>query len=471
MLATLYRRYPTLVSLLFGALVLHPQSLAAQDSGPLASQLRTLFSPFVARRDLAGVAAIRDRAGHITQVAVGMADLRFGTVMATRHRFKIGSITKQFTAAAILRLAEQGRIDVAAPVGRYLSAFQSDSGLTIHHLLAHRGGLIRDVVPVSEEAIPHPLSELVARTAAAPREFSPGVRFSYSNAGYTILAAVIEAVSGQSYCKAIDRLLFQPLVMHDTGCETTTDIPIRLVSGYDPSAGTIGLAETPPLDPANGLGAGNLISSSRDLLRWGTALLHEELLQPRSWNQLKADHGSGRGYGVGLYQRAGVEVIGHDGVVNGFVSELEVVPSVGVVAVLLTNIRSGAPDALRTPFLRLALGQSAEQPAVPKDQSAKIDTAEAHRLVGSYQLFPGFLLEVRARDGHLLLQGTGGYPTVLTRLSDGDFYYRAMYARIHFESANDRAERLVWTGLDGKGYPAIRQTVGDTATPRLPLHR
>jgi CubicO group peptidase (beta-lactamase class C family) len=243
--------------------------------------------------------------------------------------------------------------------------------------------------------------------------------------------------------------------LHDTGCLDTGQLIPQLAHGYDPGPGPTRLRPAPHYEWTNTTAAGGLYSTASDLVRWGGAVLERKWLSERGWDVMLQDHGDGRGYGVGLYTRHGHEVIGHDGVTNGYTAFVEIYPGQETVVAYAGNIRAGAFSVVQSASTAIALGEPPETVAVPTDEDRAVSPSEAQPLLGQYELFPGFHLDISYRGDRLYLSGTGGYPTVLSSLPGGLYFYRSMYADIRFEPDGDPPV-LVWIDRRGQEYQATK---------------
>ena len=198
--------------------------------------------------------------------------------------FRLGSITKQFTAVAIMILNERGLVDLDAPMKTWLSdAPAAWDQVTVRRLLAHTAGIpnftsFDDFQ--STKALPATLDSLIARFRDSPLNFQPGEGRKYSNSGYVLLTAVIEKASGKTYADFLSETLFQPLGMRDTGYDRNATILPRRASGYTPTAG--GVINAEHWDMSIPQGAGGLYSTSHDLLKWEQGLFGGRVLRPAS---------------------------------------------------------------------------------------------------------------------------------------------------------------------------------------------
>ncbi len=265
-------------------------------------------------------------------------------------RFRLASITKQFTAMAVLMLQSQGKLSVEDRICNHIAGCPVLWwDITIHHLLTHTSGLSSQLWPILMESVkrtehhaqPVPLLTLFPDL---PLDFHPGERFSYSNPGYILLAYIIEQVSGQSYADFLKKVIFIPLRMHDSGYEDSSS---ELAKGYmDGNA----LTGEPLMSLPVSNGAGQLFSSVEDLFLWDQALYTDQLLPRNELERMfepfvhESNYpGFGYGYGwyVGNYQ--GQPVVAHSGDGNGFTSLIIRYLADGLTGILLINQRDIEP--------------------------------------------------------------------------------------------------------------------------------
>src|SRR4051812_49187547 len=232
-------------------------------------------------RFMGSVLVARDHAV-VFEKSYGSANLEWGIPNASDTKFRIGSLTKQFTAAAILLLEERGKLKVEDAIASFIpGAPESWKNITIHQLLNHTSG-IPDFTNLPEHRVwqrsPETPEQIVRHFRDLPLEFGPGEKFKYSSSGYILLAFIVERVSGQSYEAFLRDNIFVPLGMKDSGYDSNTTLLPKRASGYQFGAG--GLANAPYVDMHLPYGAGALYSTTHDLLRWNTALFEGRLLSP-----------------------------------------------------------------------------------------------------------------------------------------------------------------------------------------------
>jgi CubicO group peptidase (beta-lactamase class C family) len=281
--------------------------------------------------------------------AYGLADREREIRNAVQTRFRIGSMNKMFTAVAILQLVEAGKVELTAPLGTYLADYPNREvaeQVTIHHLLTHTGGT-GDIFGPEFEAHREELRTLgdyVQLYGERGPEFEPGSQWAYSNYGFILLGAVIEAVTGQSYYDYVDEHIYEPAGMTGTGSlpENQT-VPDRAVGYTDPSGGTDWRPNTDTL-PYRGTSAGGGYSTVGDFARFADALLNHELLSPDSTELLitgKEEIGPGISYAYGFEDHRDAQGngwVGHGGGAPGMNGDLRIYPASDYVVVVLANL-------------------------------------------------------------------------------------------------------------------------------------
>lgn len=322
----------------------------------------------------------------------GFADLETRTPVTARTVFRIGSITKEFTAAAVLLLAEQGRLSIDDPLAKYLPTFPRAGDVTVRQLLTHTSGIhnytsLPDFLPaVSPRDLSTDAMVAVMADADPLYDFAPGTSWSYSNSGFFLLGAIIEKVSGQSYARYLQANILEPLKLSQTKLDDLAEIVPNRARGYDRAAGSpTGFANAGHISMSVAAAAGAVRSTVGDLARWHEALLGGRLLKPASLalmtapGRLKdgrlasaarpatpgeAGSPSDYGFGIATSRRDGRRSIGHGGSINGFNAALQTFPDVRTTVVLLTNTSGGT--ATLFPALVDAILPSATPAAKPQ---------------------------------------------------------------------------------------------------------
>ena len=290
----------------------------------------------------------------------GLADAARGTANGPRTRFRIGSLTKQFTGAAVLLLQQRGLLTVNDQVCGYLDKCPAAwEAITLHHLLTHTSGVPEVTeLPQFEDARGRPTTPSMQLDWARsmPLEFQPGSSFRYSNTGYLALGVIIERVSGESYEDFVQSAILKPTGMADSGYDTGDD---GLAVGY--SSGTT-LAY--PINMVVPHAAGALYSTAPDLLRWERALVSGKVLdgpgtRAMTTSAVDITERTGFGYSYGLFVSLDPTrpFLVHNGGIDGFLSDLSHNSATGVTIVVLTNHE----DAPNLDFIRDSLAQAVSE--------------------------------------------------------------------------------------------------------------
>jgi CubicO group peptidase (beta-lactamase class C family) len=332
-------------------------------------------------------AAVRDRvfAGAAVGVAergqirfirgYGLADLEQRVPVTEKTVFRIGSVTKQFTAAAVLRLVDQGKVSLDDPLAKYLPEFPRASEVLVRHLLSHTSGISSYTNPaIAKDMLAGARKEwtteqLIAHIARLTPgyEFDPGTGWSYSNSGYIMLGVIIEKASGKSYRDFLKSDLLEPLGLHETSVDDLAEIVPDRARGYDPwKVSPAGFRNADFFSLSAAGPAGAMRSTAADLLRWHGALFGGRVLKPETLalmmapTRLKDGRLSSQGrappawvapdteYGFGLFlgRVDGRPTMGHGGAITGFNTWMETFPEQGITIVVMAN--TGYPAAEQT---------------------------------------------------------------------------------------------------------------------------
>lgn len=339
--------------------------IAVPFSANTIDKINTYLETTLQREVFSGNIIVSRGRGTAIIRSYGLANREHWVPNATNTKFRIGSITKQFTAAAILQLQQQNRLDIHAPITDYLPDYShaknSHNFITIHHLLTHSSGIPEYLNPkifpdvAQWMRLPTSLRQIIDRFKDLPLVFDPGAAFLYSNSGYALITQIIEAVSGQFYADYMQANIFTPLGMVDTGYEVPRAVIPNLAQGYF-SLGDRTYLQAEPIDMSLPQGAGGLYSTIEDLATWhqwlfGTALglppskqspLSKEsailLVQPVIAMDLdRPTPDAFYGYGLVHDTYSNHQLIHHSGRINGFASSLAYYPETALTVGILAN--------------------------------------------------------------------------------------------------------------------------------------
>ena len=395
---------------------------------------------YVRNGDFSGSVLIAKEDRILFRKSYGMANYELSVPNTEKTKFHIASLSKTFTAAAIVILEEKGKLKYSNPLGQYIPGFLNGDRITIDQLLTHRSG-IPDYYSLPEYPLrklqPVTLTDLIAWVKTKPLDFLPGTEIRYSNTGYGFLAYVVEQVSGKSYEEFVRDEILTPAGMKNTG--TFRDdvlIPDR-ATGYQPWTGTPALRNAPFYDKTILTGAGSLYSTAGDLYAWYRALRDRKLFDVRG---LPSPFGW-----VSRETQGKKKYLEQDGRGPGFVAHVSMYFDDDLVVILLGNLEDAAVNTMASDLAALALGETASIP--PTRPAAKAPVSQVSEYAGVYEVNPNFLLDVRGSASDLYLRGTGGDYLPLEHVGRDAFFYRQLYVRVSFRRDKEgKIEALLWNG-------------------------
>ncbi len=361
----------------------------------------------------------------------GLANREYQIPCTAHTRYRLASVSKQFTAAAILILQEKGNLSVNDHLSKYLPDFPNGDKITLHHLLNHTSGVVNYSRLKDHYRIwtmPHTLQQVIDRFKNEPLSFEPGSKWEYSNSGYVLLTAVIEKVSGLTYEEFIKQFIFDPLDMNESGVDSHTEvIPNRATGHYNHGEGII---QAPYLDIGFTSGAGSLYSSIGDLYKWHQALQGTEFLTENSKEQMFTPGLSDYGYGWFIRFNVGKTLIEHPGGINGFLTSIKYFIEDDIIIITLFNYVSTFARRVNQDLVSIALGEVVEPVLNPKGIYVNSDTLKKY--TGTYQLQPDYQLKVEIVDGFLVVIPPNEKGTIGILQNKETFYLRKDNALVQF---------------------------------------
>jgi CubicO group peptidase (beta-lactamase class C family) len=408
----------------------------------------------------------------------GMANFEDETPNTPQTKFRLGSITKQFTAMATLILQERGKLSVLDSVCKYVencpAAWQP---VTIHHLLTHTSGIPNMTsFPDFRKVKMFPASPLesIAIFKDKPLEFAPGERFNYSNSGYILLGYIVERAAGQPYADFLRENIFKPLGMNNTDYDVNSSIIKHRASGY--TRGANGIANADYINMTIPFAAGGLYSTVEDLYLWDRAFYTEKLVSKKSLEAMSTPFKNGYGYGVGTGEQYGLKVIEHGGGIEGFSTYLSRFPVENATVIVLSNIDSANTAGVAKHLGGLLLSDKVNMPTV-----INVSPQVLQQYTGRYQVADNAPTEDISVDGnHLDIKVSDGNEVNIVPVAKDEFVMEDDFA-VHFIFHRDQvgnvesytfkvprferlSKRLVLSGpsLQGnttfrlKGYPAAK---------------
>ena len=429
-----------------------PNILVAQS---FHEKVDTYLESYVETNDFSGCVRVIDSDTIRFNACYGYSDLDAEKLNDASSRFKIGSISKQFTAAAILRLEEMGRLTTADTLSRFFPEREIAHNITLEHLLTHTSG-VQDVYSVpgfntlSGKGLS--ISDLADKVLELSLVFKPGQQYQYSNGGYALLAVVIEKASGMDYGAFLEQEIFDTLEMTNSGHGDVADLAV----GYEP-LDYADLKITEYLDPELLKGSGSLYSTTADLQKWIESIKTRSLLSKYSYGKLMKDYGHNYGLGISVYRSFDFSVFGHDGRINGYIADYLHYQEPDISIIITGNIQTGVADFLRRDLAAIVFDKaytSRAKSGMPETdpKRKKVDIS------GTYAFGPNFKVYVSQNEGRYMARANEGGSSELVLLEDGRYFSRTLYAHIQFKRDDeDRITTMLWINNDGNQFEGTKE--------------
>jgi len=443
--------------------------VAPQSADPINRRIDSLVNAALGGPVAAmSVVVVKGRDTLLTK-GYGMADIENDVAATPLTVYRIGSITKQFTSAAVMQLVEAGKINLDDDITKYLpNAPTHGRKVLVRHLLNHTSGIpsYTDVGARFGRVMRLDLTHdsLVAVIANDSLMFEPGTTFYYNNTGYFLLGMLLEKVTGKPYGTYLQEKLFTPLGLTGTTYCGTRPIIKHRAQGYDVARGQ--LVNTDFISMDLPYAAGSLCSTVGDLARWTAALASGRVVSPASYRQMttpvKLPTGRAMSYGFGLFadSLASHRVISHGGGINGFISQLAYYPDDTLIVAVLANTSPAPSGEVATNIARIVLGMPpVAAPPPPKDLATTPELRA--KVVGTYALKnpDGTTRNVEIVDSAGVLQlRTEGQPHArLMFQGETTFAIAGMPgARLRFDVKGARAEGFQFD-RGGRPLEAVRR--------------
>jgi CubicO group peptidase (beta-lactamase class C family) len=434
-------------------------SCFAQD----AKSLDQIVQPYVQDKTFMGSVLVARGGDVLLSKGYGSANLEWDVPNTPSTKFRLGSITKQFTAASILLLEERGKLRLDDPIKKYeTEAPAAWERITIFNLLTHTSGVpnFTDLPEYQTMQLSDtPVAKTVATVRDKPLDFFPGEKMSYSNSGYILLGDVIEKVSGVSYKQFVQENIFTPLGMKDSGYDSNSVIIAHRAAGYSPS----------PNGPVNAgfvhmsipHAAGALYSTTEDLLRWEQGLFGGKVVSPASLQKMTTPFKNNYALGVTVQTVSGRRVVQHGGGIQGFNTFLAYYPDDKLMVAVLANINGAAPGAIAAKLGAAAHGDAVQSTADRKEITLPAETLAKY--VGTYEFTPEVKLAVRLSGNQLMAQLTGQGQLPIFPESETKFFLKIVDAQLDFVKDASGAVASVILHQNGIDQTAARTSA--TAPP------
>lgn len=453
-------------SLLLAGLASATWAQALPDAAAVAAYAEKLLDEQKLGRDGPGVAVLVARGDQVLyRGARGMASIELGVPLSADQAFRIGSVTKQFAAAALLKLIDDGRAKLDDPLSKYVPGYPQGDKVTLLQLLNHTSGIksYTGIPGYMDNPIRRELTtaQLIDEFKNQPIDFAPGEAWRYNNSGYVLVGAVIEAITGKTWHQFVDEALLAPNKLARTVYPGETKLIKGMASGYgvDPAEGVIVDNMISMTQPH---AAGALVSTVDDLWRWNRVLHGGKVLSAASYGRMIAPEGkaaaSSYGFGISSQKLRGQTLYQHGGGINGFVSSLAYLPQTQTSVVLLRNATG---PGFNLDLIARKLGAFAIGSPYAEVKPIKVAAEQLKAFEGVYALDDKQTRTLAIRDGKLMSTRSGGRPTELVPIGRDEFLFDNSVAR--FTVARDAAGKVAALKLyqDGEGVAEDWKRTGE----------
>jgi CubicO group peptidase (beta-lactamase class C family) len=389
-----------------GALVLLITSpiLAANDPA-LEAEVDAYLQPLLDLDLISGSILIARGDEILLAKGYGLANREHGIPNTPETKFRLGSMTKQFTAMGILVLADQGKLNLDDPLSKYLPDFPNAEKIQLHQLLSHTSGVpsYNGVEGYGENYIkPWSIDEVIDWFKDEPLQFEPGEDWSYSNSGYVLAAKVIEVVSGQDYDDFLRQEIFEKLDMEDTGQDVFTTVLPHRATGYGNAEREI--YNAPYRDMPFTSGAGSLYSTVLDLYKWDRTLYTDTLVSTELLDRMMTPVKKDYAYGWFIRDELGHKLVEHGGAINGFLSQSQRFVDDDLVVISLFNYESTFWRTVNKGLAAMALGEEYEPTLLTTSVDVESDLLATY--AGTYEVMEDYFVTLAVKEGHLVVTAT-----------------------------------------------------------------
>lgn len=436
-------------------------TLFAANSTESQNKYEAILAKYIPANGPGAAVTVSQKGKILYQGAAGRANIELNVDLTKDSVFRLGSITKQFTAAAIMMLQEQNKLNIKDNIHKFVPDFPTEGNqVTIENLLTHTSGIANytedEDLFQKEIQVPTDLDLMLVRFAKHPMALKTGEAMRYSNTGYVLLGKIIEVASGQSYTDFIEQRIFKKLDMKSSRYGGFQIIPNR-ASGYDMNPE--GVVNTSHIDMTWPHAAGSLLSTVGDLDIWFKALRSGKLISKESYQKMitpfKLNDGSmsNYGFGLGMGKLNKYDSISHSGGIPGFVTNAVYLPEEDLYVAVLINLSSGNPGLISNLLVATALDIQ-----LPEFKAVKLNKAKVKPLMGNYKINNDSERRLFMEDGKTYTQRDKGEKYEVIPMSDNSFYYENSLNYIVIEN-NDKNQQVMnfYFNLTLEPQQAIKQ--------------
>lgn len=430
-------------------------SLWAQQND-IQAKVDDYIDPYVQMNQFSGSILIAKNGHILVSKGYGHSNYQFSIENTPQTKFRIGSLTKGFTAVAIMQLVENKKLSLDDNLGKFIPDYPRGDEITLKHLLTCTSGIPNHTEFEDfdrERRVFHfSILQTIETFKNLPLEFNPGEKFKYSNSNYILLGLIIEQVSNMDYAEYIKQNIFEPLNMDNSGFEKPEDVINNMAQGYCFRNNEIENAKF--RDMSNAHASGAIYSTIEDLYIWDRALYTERLITKESLEIIFTPYKDDYAFGWGVIDVFNHKMITHSGEIDGFTSNISRFTDDDICIIILSNFEQVPVSRINQDFIAIVYGEEYEIPDVVKTIKLSEDILQSY--TGEYELKPGFIITVSFNNGSLFCEPTGQPKLELFPVSVSEFILKEVEAKISFvKNSGQKAERLI---LDqgGNQIPALR---------------
>ncbi|MBW8685292.1 serine hydrolase [Chitinophaga rhizophila] len=432
------------------------QHVAAQSS---TAKLDTIVSTYSRMHKLNGAVLVAQGGKILLNKAFGYQRTADSIRNEPATIFQLGSITKQFTATAVLKLAEEKKLSLQDKLSKYFPDYPKGDSITIEHLLTHTSGIYNytNNREFMQKEVSNPITreKALAMFKDKPLNFSPGAKWDYSNSGYSLLGYIIEKASGKPYEQVLREYIFGPLHMDHTGFDFKNLKDSKKSTGYFSITDSSSVL-APGVDSTVSFAAGAMYSTTGDLYKWHQAAQQHKILSKEDWEKAYTPFMNNYGYGWQSDSIAGKRKVSHGGGIHGYVTSIQRVPEDDVCVIVLDNASGRDAGKIAESLIAALYNQPY---TLPKERVAiQVPVAKLQEYTGEYNLFPNFSIVMSVKDNMLMGKPTGQSESPLFPEKEDFFFLKVVDAQVRFT----RNEQQQVTGLIL--YQNGRETPGKKVT-------
>ena len=388
------------------------------------SQMETYMNAEASVKQFSGSVLVLQKGKKVFERSYAFANREWQVPNTASGKYRIGSVTKQFTAALILRLEQEGKLSVKDKLSKFYPGYPKGDSITVHMLLNHTSGVPNyTAIPGVWQSLhyKYSLDSMINLFKNRPLDFSPGTNWRYSNSGYILLGMIIEKASGKKFVHYLREQIIQRIGLKNTDLEQRDSIYEKQVKGYYNNMGRWHPAGF--IEPDNAWAAGSIISTTEDLSIWIKALYDNKVISPEETQKMLTPENplsQGYGYGVDVDSLQGHPRIWHNGGIHGFSAYLAYYPKDDLTIVCLSNNENFTINRAGNALGNIMLGHTVEPPYVPK--AVKIDPAVLETYKGKYNS-PAGQIELVVNNGKFYRRVAGSADLELKPESNTRFFY------------------------------------------------